>query len=243
MALISSTSRCAICNELLGERPYLATSGVFFPEDDPLYPYCDAPLHWDCYEVWDHRSRFARQHVASCVESDLDNEYWGNALLTDRLYVSVRKKEPGIAVVWLFEIGTDFRVPLTQWSAWPSDPSLTEFDQHPLEYASLEKVLPQLRQRFPDPEAVLAGVDWQAKERLAAAKEKENARREQSRLEAIRRHNNACRDFIRTSGFPRLPCAHCSQQSSDIEFVDYTDGQRRSFFVCPACGRSFGHDL
>jgi hypothetical protein len=33
MALTFSGSRCAICNDLLGERPYLATNGLFFPEN------------------------------------------------------------------------------------------------------------------------------------------------------------------------------------------------------------------
>jgi hypothetical protein len=48
MALIFSGSCCAICQEALGGRVYLATSGVFFEEDDPLFRFCDAPLHWDC---------------------------------------------------------------------------------------------------------------------------------------------------------------------------------------------------
>ena len=243
MALITTGSRCAICNKLLRGRPYLATSGVFFPPGDPLYPFCDAPLHWDCYELWVERPRFARQYVASRAESDLKNEYWGKALLTERVYVSVRKKEPGEATVWLVETGTCLTVSLGCWSAWLSDPGLTEPDLHRLEKVSLWKVLPELRRRFPNPDAVLAEVDWQAKEWLAAAKEKEKAARKEARLDAIRRHNNACRDFIKTSGYPGLTCPHCSQQSRDIEFVDYADGQRRSFFVCPACGRSFGHDL
>ena len=45
MALISPWSRCAICEEPLGDRDYLATSGVFFDEGDPLLRFCDAPLH------------------------------------------------------------------------------------------------------------------------------------------------------------------------------------------------------
>lgn len=38
MALITPFSRCAICHELLGDLPYLATSAVVYPfwDDDPI---------------------------------------------------------------------------------------------------------------------------------------------------------------------------------------------------------------
>jgi hypothetical protein len=151
MALITKGSRCAICNKQLGEEPYLATSGVFFPADDPLWSFCDAPLHWDCYEHWPHRSRFARQRVSSAAESESGNAYWGRALLTDFVYLEVRKNEPGEADVWLFETGTRVRVHLSQWSAWLWDLGLTEYELDRLEVASLWKVLPELRRRFPIP--------------------------------------------------------------------------------------------
>jgi hypothetical protein len=250
MALIFKGSRCAICNKLLGEGPYLATSGVFFPVDDPLWRFCDAPLHWDCYEGWPHRPRFARQHVSIIAESEQENEFWGSALLTDLVYLSVRKKEPGEAVVWLIETGTSIGVPLSQWSAWLRDPGLAESELHRLEIDSLRKVLPELQRRFPNPEAVLAVVDWEAKEWLAKAKEwlakareEEWAGRERARLAAVQAHNDACGDLVRTSGQHGLTCPHCRGQSKDIEFVDHAATDRKSFFVCQQCGRSFGHDL
>jgi hypothetical protein len=243
MALITKGSQCAICNKQLGKAPYLATSGVFFPVDDPLHGFCDAPLHWDCYEHWPHRSRFARQRVSCAAGSDSDNEYWGQALLTDFVYLTVRKKEPGEVRVWLFETGTQVRVHLSQWSAWLWDLGLTENELHRLEIAGLRKVLPELRRQFPNPEAVLAVVDWEAKERLGKAKEGERAARTQAHLDAIQTHNNACRDFVRTSGERGLTCPHCNRQSNDIEFVDHAGQDRKSFFVCRACSRSFGHDL
>lgn len=83
---------------------------------------------------------------------------------------------------------------------------------------------------------MLAVVDWEAKERLGKAKEEERAKWN-------RAHNNACRDWVRTSGERGLTCPHCNPQSKDIEFVDYADTDRKSFFVCQPCGRSFGHDL
>jgi len=91
MALISSFSRCAICHELLGDLPYLATSAVAYPfcDDDPLYPLYDTPLHWDCYEPWPARPRFARQYVSAVAENDSRNPYCGEALRTNLMYLSV----------------------------------------------------------------------------------------------------------------------------------------------------------
>lgn len=243
MALIAKNSRCAICEKLLGRGPYLATSGIAFPVDDPLWRFCDAPLHWDCYEHWPHRARFARQYVSNAAEYEPKNRSWGRALLTDRVYLAVRKKEPGQADVWLFETGTKVRVPLSQWSAWLWDLSVTEYELHRLEIASLGEVLPELRRLFPNPEAMLAVVDWEAKERLARAEEEEWAERKRAHLDAIQSHNDACRDFVRTSGRGGLTCPHCGRQSTDIEFVDHGVTDRKSFFVCRGCSRSFGHDL
>jgi len=263
MALISSFSRCAICHKLLDDLPYLATSAVAYPfcDDDPLYPLYDTPLHWDCYEPWPARPRFARQYVSAVAENDSRNPYCGEALRTNLMYLSVhlrfrrygeppRKEKPEEAWVWLLETGTCVRVPLSKWAAWLWDLGVTDATAgstrrppHRLELASLWKVLPELRRLFPNPEAVLAAVDWKAKERLAEAIQKEAALRERARLDANREHNNACRDFAMASGHRGLTCPHCRRQSTDIEFVDYADDDRKAYFVCPACGRSFGHDL
>ena len=243
MALITKGSRCAICDRLLGDGPYLATSGVAFPVGDPLWSFCDAPLHWDCYEHWPHRSRFARQFVTNAIEFEPQNGYWGRALVTDLVYLAVRKNEPGEANVWLFETGTQIRVPLSKWSAWLWDLSLTGKDLHSLEIASLVKVLPELRRRFPNPEAVLAVVDWGVKERLVKAEEEAWAEGMRAHRDAIRAHNDACREFVRARGQSGLSCPHCRPESTEVEFVDHAGTDRKSFFVCQACGRSFGHDL
>src|SRR5262249_38426729 len=152
-------------------RGYLATSEAFFPEDDPLYRFCDAPLHWDCYEDWPERPRFAARYVSWRVKLLSDNPFWGLALLTDLVCVQARKKEPGLAHVWLVETGTWVEVPLSDWSAWLSDLSLTQQPLDRLEIVSLWKALPTLRDRLPTSDTVLASIDWDAKAELARAME------------------------------------------------------------------------
>jgi len=79
---------------------------------------------------------------------------------------------------------------------------------------------------------------------LAAAEEEGRARLERAWREPIDLHNAACRAFARTGADEGLICPHCRRRSrEDIEFVDHTGQDIKSFFVCRACGRSFGHEL
>jgi two-component system NtrC family response regulator/two-component system response regulator PilR (NtrC family) len=74
----------------------------------------------------------------------------------------------------------------------------------------------------------------------AKAEDEERARLQRAARESIDAHNDACRTFARKG----LACPHCERRSrEDIEFVDYAGQPRKSFFVCRACGRSFGHEL
>ena len=66
MALIGPWSTCAICGGGL-DRPYTATSGVAFPPDHPLWPYCDAPLHWGCLTTWADREEFSRGYFVGSL--------------------------------------------------------------------------------------------------------------------------------------------------------------------------------
>ena len=88
------------------------------------------------------------------------------------------------------------------------------------------------------------GTETEEERRLAKVRGEERARRERARLDAIQVHNEACRAFARIGRDEGLICPHCGSRSrEDIEFVDYTGQDRKSFFVCRALGRSFGHEL
>jgi hypothetical protein len=216
---------------------------VFFPKGHPLFRFCDAPLHWDCYEDWPERLRFARQSVDSHVDHLYDDEEWGFAVRTELVNLTVRKKEPGLVNLWLLETGTCVEVLLSDWSSWLSDLTLTKRRLHRLETTSLWKVLPALRQRFPTSQAVLATVDWDAKEQLAEAKKEVRVSRQRAWLADLEAHNAACRQFFSAHGPQGMTCPHCRRQSTHIQFVDRAADERKSFFLCLSCGRSFGHEL
>jgi len=56
-----------LCKELIGD-PYVATSGVAFPQDHRLWKYCDAPMHLDCLEQWPDREEFSLGYYESEYE-------------------------------------------------------------------------------------------------------------------------------------------------------------------------------
>lgn len=68
MALIHAQSKCAICGESLA-RPYTATSGCAFGAEHELFPFCDAPLHWDCLATWPHRIVFSEAYFQTALKS------------------------------------------------------------------------------------------------------------------------------------------------------------------------------
>jgi DNA-binding NtrC family response regulator len=78
----------------------------------------------------------------------------------------------------------------------------------------------------------------------AEAEEVERIRLALELLEPIETHNDACRAFARTGSREGLTCPYCRRRPREgVEFVDYSGQRRKSFFVCRACGRSFGHEL
>lgn len=80
MAIITDESTCAICDQPLS-RPYIDTWGTFFEPNDPLFRYCDAPLHIDCVADWPHRVEFSNGYFAMWRENYRDG---GGNLLVER---------------------------------------------------------------------------------------------------------------------------------------------------------------
>ena len=60
------TTKCLLCEgPFQPKEPCFSTWGVFFSSEDPLFPYCDGPMHWSCYASWPERPRFARVYFDS----------------------------------------------------------------------------------------------------------------------------------------------------------------------------------
>jgi hypothetical protein len=234
--------RCALCNEPLGDRPHLVTggrSGTFRPRHR-LERFRNVSVHWECYEDWPERLRFAAECVSAEAASMSEDEHLGLVLYSEDVCVGVSRH--GFVNVWLMATGTCLSVPFDEWTAWLSDPRNGDDNYHRVEVLGLCEVLPELRRLFPTTDALLAAVDWDAKRRYLEAREEER-RRWQAWREAVRAHNEACRQFFREHGRHGLTCPHCSYHSTDIEYLDRTKHSSPSCFVCPACARSFGYEL
>jgi len=62
--------KCPICGEGFKDaRAYTGTSGVVFSPPHHLYEYCDAGLHLDCLEKWEHRIEFSKGYFEQHKEN------------------------------------------------------------------------------------------------------------------------------------------------------------------------------
>ncbi len=227
--VIAGVTTCALCGEVADAKDYMATSGVWYEQDHPLWRYCDAPMHWDCYERWPEREQFARDYVAM-RRSHQDSPYWDRVYEDEQLVLEVSRAR---ALAWLRATGTPVAF---SPQSWPEpEPGL-----HRLERDALEKS--HLATRFPAWEDLLAGVDWEAKDRLRERLDREaEERRERSRQEAIAAHaeSNALAERwaeqLKAGG---LTCPACQRHTRNIRYYDKRPDQR-SYFICQECGRSF----
>lgn len=152
---------CPICNEGF-ERPEDAfmTSGDFLPKSDPLARFCNQPIHWTCYAEWPERPRFARAYVEAWVKANRKNPFWWTVCDDDDVYLSVNPQRAIEEVaVRLYAIGSDIRVPLTQWDAFLEEPTKVVPTLHALEIEVLSPLLATLRERFPDAHSIVDAID------------------------------------------------------------------------------------
>lgn len=207
----------------------MATSGVWYEPDHPLWRYCDAPMHWDCYERWPERQRFAADYVENRCAGQ-DNPYWGRVYSDEHLVLEVSQAK---ALAWLRATGTP--VEFTP-HGWP----LPEAGTHRLERQALEPS--NLAEKFPRYEDLLRQVDWEEKARVRErlARESEE-RREKSRQEAIATHaesNALAAGWAERLQAEGLTCPSCQRHTRNIRYYDKGPDQR-SYFICQECGRSF----
>ena len=247
MALIFPTSCCMLCEQPLGcSSSHLRhLRGVFLPEDDPLFRFCDAPMHWSCYAKWPQRERFARANFALWIEHEKANPYWAKVYGDDLVFVSFKLTHvssdqepefPGVSVR-LAKTGTEIRVQSVEWEEWLEGGALDAAALHPLEVAAIREVLPRLRSAIPSIDQAATLVDWNAKHVLSKAQKREKYYRIQ------KEYNEKCREAHHRIERDGLSCPHCGIHSRDFRFVDGGE-ERQSYFICRNCPRSFGlHNL
>lgn len=228
MALIMlGASTCAICGEKLDEhRDYMATSGVWYESDHPLYAFCDAGMHWDCYEKWPHRPKFAEDYVRSRAQANEENPYWGTVFEDEHLCLAVSR---AAAHAWIRSTGTSVSFP---GHAWP----LPEGGLHPMEREALERA--NLAEKFPTFEELVDRVDWTAKFALCERMAREVEERQQRRMQEVAEVNQVAEDWARLLQADGLTCPKCQKKSKNFRYYDNRP-DRVSYFICQECGRSF----
>lgn len=236
MAMIGANSTCALCKGSLPKgKSIFATSGVFYVPDG-LMRYCDAPMHWDCYAQWPHRKVFAEAYLQMWVEVEEENSFWSKVWLDDDMLVTVNPHEPIEEVcVRLAQTGSDISVSLADWSMWLAEQSACPQGKHLVEAAALAAVLPTLQAQLPTAQVILSRVDFAAKVELSKGQQQEYVNREAAQAAKLLAYNQRC--AVRWQQASECP----SCQGTELRF---TDGkmERKSFYQCLVCGRTFGPD-
>ena len=244
MALIGSGSKCALCRELIAERPIYSRSGVWLPKEHRLFRYCDAPMHRDCYEAWPDRAEFARTHFEFRAGA---GSAGAPVLANDDLVVFLGRLEGAFEVrLFLRATAAGVSLPLAEWEAWLEG---GKFDgstmQQALQYASLGRALGLLRAELPTAHAVQASADWEpvrpAEARWAAERKAQPAQpaERKGRLTVKTVRTGGLREELSAGG---LRCPHCGAQRSDHRHSPARWPHGESYFICLGCGRRFTAD-
>jgi hypothetical protein len=121
---------------------------VFVEPSNTLFQYCDALIHWVCYENWIHRVHFAAAHFDHWVPTHAVFVDWeiGYGLSVfeafDRLGVNS------------LETGIEIPFSLADYDHWIINPNLIP-KQHPFVQDVLNKVMPSIIKRFPNQKSLL----------------------------------------------------------------------------------------
>jgi hypothetical protein len=239
--VVFAGSECPLCHKPVqpGQK-FFASWGIFLRSDDPLLPYCDAAMHWDCYEKWKFRRRFGRAYVSLWVASEKRSRFAAKVYLDDLVFVQVNLPTPSVITLSLFETGTEYQMRLEDW------PVLLGFPEPPLENLSalereeVRRALLGLRKLVPTLDDLIRSIDWNAKEQLALQEEEVQERRRRQRMALNSPYNEACgrvQDRLRHSA---LTCPQCGHQSQDVRFIEKKNPEEKSYFRCKLCLGSFG---
>lgn len=141
---------CPLCREKMDiQKNLFATSGVFFPPEHRLFKFCDAAMHWDCYERWPDRAEFASAYFQAEIDAQQNNEYWATVLLSEDVFVSVGLVADEVAV-FLAETGSEIRVPTRLWNLWLRSKWIALLNRPPMEKRSLSKIWTVLKTALPN---------------------------------------------------------------------------------------------
>lgn len=262
MALvIDGKSCCPICDKAVHfEDGFYATSGVFFEPDSPLFPYCDAAIHWDCLLSWEMREQFFAGYFRAGIESNSSNPYWARVYLDENLFItmnsnfikdesldnllsnlgcSFEKDNSGYIDIRLKESGTIVRIDLDLWEGLvSSDFAGLEFE-YALEKEAFFRIMPLLREKFATAKALSNAADIRFRKRLYRRQCREERREKREVERKLKAYNKRAAGLYKKG----LDCIHCGN-GDDIRFMDgnMLKTFKKSYYICRTCGRSFRPD-
>jgi len=72
--LICGKTQCPICSAVISSgQPTVATQHFIQTQSNPLWRYSDAAMHYDCFQMWEHREVFIAEY-----NKTMGQVVWGN---------------------------------------------------------------------------------------------------------------------------------------------------------------------
>ncbi len=235
MAMIAEHSRCTICKELLGHDDYLITWGCAVDQTHPLWPYCDAPIHWRCYCDWEHRQEFAAANYELQLKTLRNNPYWVALRVESNWFAELMPRSATLRIHFR-RTGT-----LLEFNPqnWPMATPTNEQEQQLLQ-ADLE-------------EARLSLGDWaslwaefqpdayqQAIQDQEAAQQEALQQQELADQERLRPYQESWQNMLAELNAGALFCPTCKRAHANIRVYNRSPKGAKSIFICQECGFSFG---
>lgn len=237
MAIVLGPARCAICEEPLGNRQYLATSGVAFDPTHRLFGYCDAPIHWDCYESWPSRSEFARAYFELEVAAEARNPYWARVYVDEEVFVSLSSSLPEDELaVCLASIGIRTHIALGGWRRWLQR-SYRDLQPSILS-RSIGEVRDRLLEHLPDSGVIHSRVEVVRQREKVEALQRSREVEEQAQRARIEENRARAEKVARDMAERGYVCPHCGSVTFGTGYYDRSP-ESESYFVCDLCARSF----
>ena len=245
MALLIDGMKCPICAKPIdiNKDEIFATSGVFINTTNSLWKFCDAAMHWDCYEHWPHRQEFAKLYFIAQIETEKQNPFWSKIYLDDDIFISANPDLPVNEVrIVVKATGSDIRVKLNEWDKWIFDQGYIDSDIHQIDKNIIGDKIYELSRRGIVTKNFKKLINKKANKQILRKIKKDEKKVKNKLIRQNKSINILALKMKRELQKKGLKCPHCKTISKNIRYINRAP-TTKSFFICNECVRSFWPEI
>ena len=208
---------------------------MHFDQAHPLWPHCDAPIHWRCYCNWEYREDFAAANYQTQLQILRSNPYWVALRIEPNWFAELM---PRSATLRIHFRCTGTLLEFTQQN-WPSGTALNAHQEQ-----LLQADLQDARQSLGDWASLWSEFDpdayQAATQSYQAAQEEARQQQELAERERLRPYQESWLKMLADLKAGALYCPTCKQAHDNIRAYDRSAKFAKSIFIGQVCACSFG---